>query len=59
MEKITDILERRKKLYIGKCVIGEGIEEGKIWVENEIGEGMDAPIEDIENLISKYVHKNI
>lgn len=47
------------KIYVGKCVIGSGIEEDKIWVENELGEGMDAPVEDIEKIISEYVHKNI
>lgn len=59
LKNITDEYNKMQKIQVGNCVIGSGIEKDKIWVENEIGEGMDAPVRDIEKLISKYVRKNI
>lgn len=58
MEKITELYDRMKKMEIGSLTIGDGIEKGKVWIENAEGEGGDFPIEDIEKLLIEYLNKH-
>lgn len=51
---VTGLYASMTKIHIGKVTIGSGIQEGRIWLENEEGEGGDFPPEEIEKLLLKY-----
>lgn len=55
---ITELYDSRNEIYVGTMTIREGIGDGKIWIENEEGEGGDFPVRDVENLLMTYFNRN-
>ena len=57
MKKITEEYDKMDKINVGNMTIGSGISRGKIWIENDIGEGGDFPVKDVEELLRVYFNK--
>ena len=49
MTKLSKLYKKQVFIDVGTMRLGSGFTEGKLWLENELGESTEIPIEDLEN----------